>query len=81
MVAVPLATPVTKPVLASTVATPILSLLQVLIVLMAVVPLLLSWVVKPAQTEVVPLMVPALGASNTSIPTRLLLIQPLAVTR
>ena len=62
-------------------AAAVLSLLQVLIVLLVVAPLLLIWVVAPAQIEVLPLMVPALGGSTTCTLVRTLDLQPLAVTR
>ena len=81
MVAVPPAMPETKPEVAFTVATEVLLLLHVLMVLGAVVPLLLSWVVVPAQSVVVPLIVPALGASKITTVVRAELIQPLSVTR
>ena len=61
MVAEPAATPVTKPVLASTVATAVLLLLQV----PAPVPVLLNAVVKPAHNAVAPVTAPASGSGLT----------------
>ena len=63
IVAVPAATPVTKPVVAFTVATAVLLLLQV----PPLRPLLLNVAFAPAQTVAAPLTVPALGSAFTVI--------------
>ena len=62
IVAVPALTPVTKPELLFTVATPVLLLLHV----PPGVPVVLdNCVVLPLQTVVVPVIVPAIGAAFT----------------
>ena len=76
MVAVPPDTPVTMPFIGFTVATGKLLLLQV----PPPRPLLLRVVVRPEQTVVVPLMVPALGVWFTVTKRVVLLLQPLALT-
>ena len=60
MVEVPSATAVTTPVVALTVATAVLLLLQ-----LPPTPLLVKVVTDPVHTNVVPLMVPALGSGLT----------------
>jgi len=61
MVAVPMLAPVTTPVEAFTVATPVLLDVQE----PPVLPLLVNVVVPPTQMVCVPLRVPALGAAVT----------------
>jgi len=61
MVVLPAATPVTTPVVASTVATPGVVLLQV----PPLLPLELKLMVEPAHTAEAPLMVPASGSELT----------------
>lgn len=62
MVALPAATPVTRPVVAFTEATAGLLLLQLP---PAVPPVLVNVVDKPSQTDVAPLTVPAVGTAVT----------------
>ena len=73
---VPAAIPETSPVPALTVALPGSLLLQA----PPPVPLLLSAVVEPTHTEVVPLIVPALGTAVTVTRAVVLLEQLPAVT-
>jgi hypothetical protein len=63
MVALPGARPVTTPEIASTDATEGLLLIQV----PPTLPLLVSVVANPAQTDVLPLIVPAFGSGFTLI--------------